>query len=47
MFSARVDEALYEYVREAAHQTRKSRQDILREALELFRAKYPSPVGSE
>lgn len=47
MFSARIDESLCEYVREVAHKTRKSRQEIIGEALELFRAKYNLPVGNK
>lgn len=40
MLSARVDESLYESVREMAYHLRRSRQDIIGEALEMFRAKY-------
>ena len=47
MFSARVDESLYESVRQMAYALRRSRQDIIGEALELLRAKYGevSPAG--
>lgn len=50
MFSARVDEALYESVRELAFKLRISKQDILRDALELFKAKHngeKSPTSSK
>lgn len=37
MLSARIDEDLCEYVRTTAYETRKSKQDIVAEALRLHR----------
>lgn len=37
MLSARIDDELYEYVKATALETRKSKQDIVAEALKLHR----------
>jgi len=40
MFSTRLDESLYEAVRVLSFQYRKSRQEIVGEAIELLKVKY-------
>ena len=38
LFSARVDTSLWDYVRKLAFETRKSKQDIIAEAIMLYRS---------
>ncbi|AWF29677.1 hypothetical protein CSB66_1767 [Enterobacter hormaechei] len=44
MLSARIDPALMEYIRITAYETRKSKQEIVAEALALHRQR--SQIGS-
>lgn len=47
MLSARIDAALMEYVRTTAYETRKSKQEIVAEALALHRQSRQTATGAE